>query len=83
MTEAAEYDAHDAGFVNGIDPASARRQFNISLALILMLGVATAAVGLTIRVRPMEPATTVRATVQAPQLVPIRHADIGSSRAGG
>ncbi len=41
--------APDAGFVRSYDSQAARRQFQISLALILILAVAAFALGLLVR----------------------------------
>jgi hypothetical protein len=60
----------DAGFTRRIDPKAARRQFNMSLGLVVALTVATLGSALTVGapsvVASREPA---RLTVQAPQLI--------------
>lgn len=46
----------DAGFVRSYDAQSARRQFRVSVALILVLGLAVGALGLLGRLdQPMAP----------------------------
>lgn len=43
------YHAPDAGFVRSYDSRAARRQFQVSLALILILAVAAFALGMLVR----------------------------------
>jgi hypothetical protein len=43
------YHAPDAGFVRSYDSQAARRQFQVSLVLILILAVAAFALGLLVR----------------------------------
>jgi hypothetical protein len=43
------YHAPDAGFVRSYDSQAARRQFQVSLVLILVLAVAAFALGLLVR----------------------------------
>lgn len=51
------YHAPDAGFVRSYDSRAARRQFQVSLALIVILALAAFALGLLVRFD--EPATAV------------------------
>lgn len=65
----------DAGFTQGIDPDSARRQFNISAGLAAVLGVAALAVSFLAPLKPVEVSRErLQMTVQAPQKVQVRHA---------
>ncbi len=43
------YHAPDAGFVRAYDPRAARRQFQVSLALIVILALAAFALGMLVR----------------------------------
>lgn len=43
------YHAPDAGFVRAYDPRAARRQFQVSLVLILILAMAAFALGMLVR----------------------------------
>ncbi|HEY0145465.1 MAG TPA: hypothetical protein VGB93_04810 [Methylovirgula sp.] len=42
----------DAGFVRSYDTRSARRQFQVSLALVVVLGISAFALGLLVRFDP-------------------------------
>ncbi len=42
----------DAGFVRSYDSRSARRQFQVSLALVVILGISAVALGLLVRFDP-------------------------------
>ncbi len=68
----------DAGFMRSVDPQAARRQFNMSLGLIAALGLAILTSALTLRIHPAPAARHVaRATIQAPQMMPVRQAVFG------
>ncbi|MDB5651604.1 MAG: hypothetical protein JWL62_3124 [Hyphomicrobiales bacterium] len=65
----------DAGFTQGIDPDSARRQFNMSAGLAAVLGVVAIALTFVVPVKPVDVSREhLQMTVQAPQKVQVRHA---------
>ena len=64
----------DAGFIRAIDPVAARRQFRVSLGLMAILGAATLASAMTLAIPAPQQGVVARATVQAPQIIHVRHA---------
>lgn len=68
----------EPGFTRTIDPEAARRQFNMSLGLVVVLAVAAAAIALSFRFEPQILTAHVRApiklVVQMPQFVQVQQA---------
>jgi hypothetical protein len=61
----------DPGFIRAVDPKAARRQFNMSLGLVVVLAVAAAGIALSFRFQPQVLEAQMRApaklVVQMPQ----------------
>ena len=68
----------EPGFTRTVDPQAARRQFNMSLGLVVVLAIAAAAIALSLRSEPQFLAAQVRApvklVVQMPQRVQVQQA---------
>jgi hypothetical protein len=75
MSNIETFDHADGGFIQKIDPQAARRQFNMSLGMVVVLSAATLAAAFTLRIEPV-PVTgaSVQMVVQAPQLVHVQQA---------
>jgi hypothetical protein len=65
----------NTGFVTGIDPDSARRQFNMSLGLAIVVTIATLATAMTSGIQGSSRSQEVaRAVVHSPSFVPVYQA---------
>ena len=65
----------DDGFTTRIDPQAARRQFNMSLGMVVALAIATVSAAYTLRIDTSAPApATSRLVVQAPQVLHVQQA---------
>jgi hypothetical protein len=79
----------DPGFYQTVKPETARRQFNMSVGLVVILATVAIVVGSTAgfgrvqQVAQDSAVQPVRLVVQAPQLVHIRHAEEGTTRTPG
>jgi hypothetical protein len=77
----------EPGFTRAIDPEAARRQFNMSLGLVVVLAIAAAAVALSLRSEPQVLAAHLRApvklVVQMPQHVRVLQAAEHASQLPG
>ena len=74
----------DAGFIRAIDREAARRQFNMSLGVGMVLSLATVASALTLGIGPAPAAREAsRITVQSPQIVHVQQAETRALRQPG
>ncbi len=65
---AASLACDDAGFIRGIDPAAARRQFNLSIGLVALLCLATLVNAFALTRQPA-PRALDHSSLQPPQIV--------------
>ena len=75
---------NDTGFIRAIDCEAARRQFNMSLCLLLVFTLATVAILVPSGFRPAPAAREAwRITVQLPQMVHVQQAETPAQRPPG
>lgn len=75
MSDIETFDHTDEGFLHKMDPEAARRQFTMSLGMVVVLAVATLAATFTLQIKPVQVQSAPAAlVVQAPQLVHVQQA---------